>query len=142
MTGVSRFTAAKLADLSTEVMGPNVVAGSFSRRATRPATWTSPANANVMSAEAATGWRCVMTGLARSAVVAACRLGALLPQAAASIASRALVVTMSSRRITTDPSLRPPDPFPLPGSQTLRRSPAAPTKELPYAAPAAPAGIA
>src|SRR3979411_1648889 len=86
VTGVSRFTAVKSADLSTEVMGPNVVAGSFSSRATRPAKCTSPAKARVISLEAAPGGRCLTNWLARSgAVSAARREGALDEQATVTI---------------------------------------------------------
>ena len=127
----------KSADLSTDVIGPNVVAGSFSSRATRPAKCTSPAKASVMSPEAATRWRCITTGLARSAAAsAACRAGALAEQPALSTI-RALAVTMSSRWVTTGLSLRPPDILRLPG-----RNPGAiacrAQKERPRAARAAP----
>src|SRR6516164_4360039 len=50
---VSRFTAVKSADRSTPAIGPNAVAGSVSRRAVRPAKFTSPANASVMLPAAA-----------------------------------------------------------------------------------------
>jgi hypothetical protein len=77
--------------------------GSFSSRATRPAKCTSPAKASVISPEAATGWRCLTTALARSiAASAACRAGELAEQAALSTI-KALAVTMSSRWVYHGP---------------------------------------
>src|SRR5579864_5271971 len=79
-------------------MGPKVVAGSFSSRATRPAKCTSPAKANVMSPVAATGRRCLTIALAPAAArFGAWGPGALLEQAAVS-AIRAVMI--SRRRVT------------------------------------------
>jgi len=50
VTAVSKFSAVKSADRSTEAIGPNAVAGSASSTAVRPVKWTSPANATVMPA--------------------------------------------------------------------------------------------
>src|SRR5260370_1444773 len=50
---VSRFTAAKTADRSTLVMGPNQLAGSPSSPPVRPGKGTSPANASLIPAAGA-----------------------------------------------------------------------------------------
>src|SRR5208337_2044598 len=95
---VSRFTAAKSADRRTAAIAPNAVAGSASRRAVRPAKFTSPAKASVILPAARTAPPC-------------------LPASTASTPD----TTATTRRITTSPAYgcprgrRPPAP-PPPGS--------------------------
>jgi len=58
VTAVSRFTAVKSAEPSTEETGPKALAGCLSSRAVRLAKSTSPAKARVTSGEAEPGVRC------------------------------------------------------------------------------------
>jgi len=103
VTAVSRFTAVKSADLSTDEIGPSAVAGSFSSFAVRPVKCTSPAKASVRlpgRAAARAGVLACVAGCeaGRSAVRAASCAGAL--QAAASSATTP-ESTASSRRVST-----------------------------------------
>src|SRR6266849_9979508 len=112
---VSRFTAAKSADRSTLVMGPNELAGSPSSRAVRPVKWTSPANASVTSAGGA-GWLRVPASPARLALARLLALavafgadGAAVQAPPASSASTPAAAA-TTRRITTGPAYDRPGP--------------------------------
>ena len=118
MTAVSRFSAVKLAARSTELIGPNAVAGSCSSRAVRPVKCTSPAKASVTGpgrdgapdvpgVPGAPGrpgepeWRGVAPGWAAVRAAAGAASGARTPEQPAASSARRLVVTASDRQVTT-----------------------------------------
>jgi hypothetical protein len=71
VTAVSRFTTVRSADLSSDAIGPNAVAGRRSSFAVLPVKCTSPANASVTAPAAALAGTLVRAARAAAGVFAA-----------------------------------------------------------------------